>query len=206
MDYHESLWTVAAIMSMALVSPGPNFVVVTATAASVSRAAGLMSAIGIGAATLTWTLLAVSSLQLLALTGPLVYAVLRAAGAAYLAWLGVALLRNARKPFDPNAAGTASRGAWAAMGRGYLVSMTNPKAAAFFGSIFAIALPRQAPAWVYAASIAIAVGLSLSWNCSLALFFSNARVADCYVRAKWSINTAMGLLLIGVAARMALGA
>ena len=204
MNYLPNLVTVAGIMAMALVSPGPNFIVVTSTAVSVSRAAGVMSGIGIAAATLTWTMLAIASLHVVAASGEWLYLALRALGAAYLVWLGLAMIRKAREPFKLGVPSVQARDAWVAMRKGYAVSMTNPKAAAFFGSIFAVALPKQAPPWVYLATIAIAVSLSLAWNCSLALFFSNAKVRAGYARGKTAINIAMGLLLIGVGVRMIL--
>ncbi len=45
----------------------------------------------------------------------------------------------------------------------------HPKSAAFYGSIFAVALPPHAPVWFSAAIFAIATSLSALWYCGGAL-------------------------------------
>ena len=80
-----------------MVSPGPNFAIVTSTATSVSRRAGLLTALGLAAATGTWVLLAVAGVGVLLAQVPWVFATVKAAGAAYLIWLGIKMILGARK-------------------------------------------------------------------------------------------------------------
>jgi len=85
---------------------------------------------------------------------------------------------------------------------GFLTSMTNPKAAAFFGSLFVVTLPVGAPPWVYGATLAIVTALSAAWHCGLALFFSLGPVQAAYRRFKAAISTAMGGVLVLLGVRM----
>jgi len=85
---------------------------------------------------------------------------------------------------------------------GFLTSMTNPKAAAFFGSLFVVTLPVGAPAWVYGAVLAIVTVLSATWHCGLALFFSLDPVQATYRRFKAGISTVIGGLLVVLGVRL----
>lgn len=80
--------------------------------------------------------------------------------------------------------------------------MTNPKAAAFFGSLFVVTLPTAAPTWVYGPTLVIVAVLSTAWHCSLALFFSIRSVQRAFQRARRIISTVMGGVLILLAARL----
>jgi len=62
MEYLPSLATIACLVLLGCISPGPNFLVVTSTAMSVSRGAGLAAGLGVALASLTWASLAVAGL------------------------------------------------------------------------------------------------------------------------------------------------
>ena len=94
-------------------------------------------------------------------------------------------------------------GGWAAFRRGYATSIGNPKAAAFFGSIFVVMLPAHAPGWVYAAAVALLAVLSAGWHCGLAVVFSVAPIQAGYRKAKTKIDTFVGAVLITLGVRLA---
>jgi threonine/homoserine/homoserine lactone efflux protein len=80
--------------------------------------------------------------------------------------------------------------------------MTNPKAVAFYGSIFAVTVPAHAPSWVQVAIVLLAAGVSTLWYCGLALLFSNSAVRRAFARGKSVIEATMGLFLMGLGCRM----
>ncbi|WP_201782084.1 hypothetical protein [Pseudomonas sp. RIT-PI-q] len=47
MDYTQSLIILVSVYMMSLISPGPNFIIVTKTSMSVSRSAGLFAGLGL---------------------------------------------------------------------------------------------------------------------------------------------------------------
>lgn len=89
--------------------------------------------------------------------------------------------------------------------RGLMVGLTNPKAAAFFGSLFVTVLPAHAPLWVLAATIGIVASISLGWFSTLAILFSTQRVQHGYNRLGKPIDAVMGTLLISLGAKLAMG-
>ena len=102
----------------------------------------------------------------------------------------------------------AQHGGWIALRRGYLSSITNPKAAAFFGSIFVVMLPAHAPGWVYGAAVLLLAVLSVGWHCGLAVVFSVAPIQAGYRKAKARIDTLVGAVLIALGVpprRLAIG-
>jgi threonine efflux protein len=105
--YWGVLLTVTGVLALSLVSPGPNFVIVTSIAMTTSRRAGILIGLGLAAASLTWALLAVAGIALLITQGGWLYLAIKLVGGTYLIVLGARMVLNARKPlpvcFDTNA-------------------------------------------------------------------------------------------------------
>jgi threonine/homoserine/homoserine lactone efflux protein len=200
MDYGNSLVLLIGVYIVSLVSPGPNFIIVTNTSMAVSRAAGLFAGLGLAAASLTWAVMAMAGLGFLLAHFAWLHIAVQAVGALYLIWLGIKMIRTAAKPLTPD--GSAGLTWRAAMRRAYVVSMTNPKSLAFFGSIFALVIPTHAPLWFYATVAAVCLTLSATWYCGLAFFFSNPRVAGWFLRFKAVIERVMGTALILLGGRL----
>lgn len=87
------LLTLAAVFAIALVSPGPDVALVVRTSLHQGRRAGLASALGLACGILLHTTLVLTGVSLLLSRTPVLFAILQALGALYLAWLGVGALR-----------------------------------------------------------------------------------------------------------------
>ncbi len=131
---------VAATTALMLI-PGPNVALIVANSLRYGAFGGLITVMGTSGAMVVQ--LAVASLGVTALVGPLgqTFDVLRWIGVAYLAVLGVRAWRapaetlSAPQPAPP---GTT-------FGRGFLVSLTNPKTLAFYGAFLPQFLDPHAP-------------------------------------------------------------
>ena len=140
MEYIDSLALLISVYVVSLVSPGPNFIIVTNTSMTVSRAAGLFAGLGLAIASLTWAVMAMAGLGFLLTHFDWLHMTLQVVGALYLIWLGLKMIRGATKPLKATGPTEAT---WrSAMRRAYVVGMTNPKSVAFFGSIFALVIMR----------------------------------------------------------------
>jgi len=128
------LRTLAVFMAAGLalnLTPGPDMLYVAARSTSEGRRAGIVSALGIGAGTLVHITALALGLSALLAAVPLLYDVVRLAGAAYLVWLGVrALLRPA--PAHDDAAPPAPAPLGVIFRQGVLTNVLNPKVALFF--------------------------------------------------------------------------
>ncbi|MGS0896931.1 LysE family translocator [Burkholderia stagnalis] len=198
----NTLLPLAGVLLLSIASPGPNFVIVTSTAVS-SRRAGVMTGLGLAAASGTWAAIAIAGLSVLVTHVAWVHTALRLAGAAYLIGLGLKMIATARQPLPASAPAAASD--WHAAKKGYVVSMTNPKSVAFYGSIFALMVPAHAPAGLDAAVVVLSIAISAAWYCAMALLASHPSVRRLLVRRKAVLDTTAGLLLMGVGGRMLAG-
>lgn len=207
MDYLPHLAAVAAFMLLACASPGPDFLAVTSRALA-DRRGGLLTALGVAAGCVVWAGLAVFGLGLVIARLEWLYWLLRLGGAAYLTFIGARLLLSARagaaaRP-DATARPAPERRSAGPFRTGFLVNMTNPKAVAFFGSLFVTVLPAQAPTWALVATVAVVGAVAAGWFTALALAFSAGRVRTAYQRLRRPADALMGAALVGLGARLAL--
>ncbi|AUY50944.1 LysE family translocator [Streptomyces sp. CB01881] len=130
---------VAASLVLILL-PGPNLLYIVMRSVHEGRRAGVVSALGVETGTLVHVLAASLGLASLVSQSPAAFAVLRYAGAGYLAWLGVRTLTSRT---DAAAAGAAPAAAGPARiyRDGVLVNLLNPKVILFFVAFLPQFLP-----------------------------------------------------------------
>ncbi|HEX6706503.1 MAG TPA: LysE family translocator [Albitalea sp.] len=111
-------------------TPGPDMLFVAGSSAAHGRRAGVMAALGVGAGCGVHMVLAALGLSALLATSALAFEVVKWAGAAYLVWIGVGMLRRpARSSTEAGPVVVApSRVFW----QGALTNALNPKVALFF--------------------------------------------------------------------------
>ncbi len=125
---HDLALFVGAALLLNL-TPGPDMLFVAGTGAARGRAAGLMAALGVGAGCLFHTLLAALGLSALLAASELAFNAVKWAGAAYLVWTGVQMLRA--RP-AATAAEAPARRSGSPFWQGALTNALNPKVALFF--------------------------------------------------------------------------
>ena len=185
-----------------MVSPGPNVLVVTQTAASETRRAGVWAALGIAAGAALMSSAALAGLSVVLTQFAWLHAALRLVGGAYLIYLGVKLWRGAGAPaaFSAATANGVPRTDWRAFRLGLATNLTNPKALLFYGSVFAALFAPDAPPWVRLAAVGIIAVNSTGFHVALACLFSTPRAQAGYQRIKpWVDRVAgTGLALLGL--------
>ena len=128
----------------------------------------------------------------------------RVIGGCYLLYLGINLCRTAKHEIPgPSDGGPSS--SWSAYWLGLLTTMTNPKAAIFFGGVFAAVLPAVIPAWVKVVTIGLIVFDSTVFHVSLALFFSTRAVKILYRKVKRHVDRLAGVALGILGLRLIVG-
>jgi threonine/homoserine/homoserine lactone efflux protein len=203
MSYANSLFLLTGVLALSMISPGPNFAIVTSTAIHVSRRAGVIGGLGLAAASSTWTILTLVGLGFVIAHAAWLFTAIRIVGALYLIFLGAKMLWQARAPV---AAGKerAAQGAGTIFRKAYFVSLTNPKSAAFYGSVLAVMLPLHAPLWFSVAIVAIATSLSALWYCGVAFLLSTEAVRRRFARTKAWFESVIGVILMALGAELLL--
>ncbi|MFN3310462.1 MAG: LysE family translocator [Thermomonas sp.] len=124
----ETLWLFIAAATALLLSPGPNMALVVAQALAQGVRGGIAVASGILLADLVMTLLVMAGIAATLAAWPGALGVIQAAGALYLAWLGVQSLRGHPQRGQVEVI----RSTPAIVRLSLLTSLLNPKALLFF--------------------------------------------------------------------------
>ncbi len=137
-----ALLAFTATAALLTVTPGLDTALVLRTAAAEGPRRAMLAAVGIALGCLGWGLLVGAGLGALLAASQLAYEVLRWAGALYLFYLGLRLIRSPRQAIELGEAQAsgAARPNW--LLRGFLTNMLNPKVGVFYVSF----LPQFIPA------------------------------------------------------------
>lgn len=143
-----------------LVVPGPAVLFIVARSSAQGTRAGLVSVLGIHAATVVHVLAAVAGLSAIVVASATAFTAVKVAGGVYLIFLGLKTLRSAG---TSGTGGAGRRGHNRLFVEGFVVNLLNPKVALFFLAF----LPQfvavdAAPVWsqtVVLGLIYIVVGL-----------------------------------------------
>lgn len=113
--------------------PGPDMVLILQTSSTQGRIQALATVLGLGLARAAHVALAALGLATLLKTAPWSFELVRWAGMVYLTWLGIKMLKyNSQSSNDAlGSPRIPTRTYRAAMRRGLLVNITNPKALIF---------------------------------------------------------------------------
>lgn len=114
-----------------LLIPGPAVLYLVGRSVEHGRRAGLISILGIHAATLVHVAAAGLGLSAIIASSALAFALIKYAGAAYLIWLGLKKLFGRAEPAEGRAA-VLKQGHGRLFTDGFIVNLLNPKTALFF--------------------------------------------------------------------------
>ncbi|WP_171178374.1 LysE family translocator [Ruegeria sp. HKCCD8929] len=183
---------------LAWITPGPNMIAVISASLSGGLRAGLATAAGLALASVIWASLAVLGVSILFELFPWAVQALRLTGAAYLFWIGVRSLRSALQDVPPSTPERARLSWRKAFRRGLLVSMGNPKAALFYGSILTAFVPAHASAPVLIGVVAVCGVLAMLLHTITATLFSTPQAMAAFARGRRAIDALFGLILTGL--------
>ena len=188
---------VAAAHGLAVISPGPDFAVVTRQTLAHGRAAGLRTALGVACAIGIHVSYSLFGLAWAIQQYPPLLTGLRYAGALLLLWIGWNALR-ARPATDT--AGAPVRAANRDFAIGFLTNALNVKAMLFFVALCAEVLSAGASATLRLGLGAWMILATGAWFSFLAWTLGHPRVRERLRRYSHWIERAMGatLLLLGV--------
>lgn len=195
----ESQWlSLALVCLLGAMSPGPSLVVVVRQSITGGSRAGITCAVAHGVGIFLWAALMVSGLGALVVASPDIFLAFRFVGAAFLFYLGIQSLRatsagseEVTAPFDGNHGSPAREG--------FLIALTNPKIAVFFGALFSQFIRPDAPAvaqWMIAGTAAI---IDILWYAAVALLLSRTAVLAQFQRHNLLLSRVFGAILIAVA-------
>jgi RhtB (resistance to homoserine/threonine) family protein len=191
-----------AISVLLIVIPGPDTAVVTKNALLGGRRGGVLSAVGVSTGLTVWTLAAAFGIATLLRASEAAFLVLKIAGALYLIWIGIQMLR-ARDPLAEST-GLRSSSGTKALRQGLLSDLGNPKIAVFFTSFLpqfvhggAVFLPLLVLGGIFAV-------LTLAWLAVYALLIGRSSALLRRPGVRKVVDRVTGVVLIAFGIRLAL--
>jgi RhtB (resistance to homoserine/threonine) family protein len=192
----------------AVVSPGPNFLVVSRLALSRSRRSAIGATIGITVGSLIYAALTMFGLSVLILRFAWLGDTIRIVGGAYLVWLGIQAWRARPENLNPTAAKEVQDVTSLLHGLrvGFLTEITNPKGIAFFLGLFAAAVPETTPLWAKLAVLSAGGMIEFAWYTAVSLALSSGPMLAGYLKVRRTVDRVLGTLLIVLGLKVALDA
>ena len=214
------LMMVAGIHFMALITPGPDFFLVTQIAVSHSRKEAFMTVVGITLGVAVWAVVALLGLHVLVEKMPWIQTVLYCAGGSYLSYLGYLLLNScftqikAQKKqaeiqniaVDPTTDVGISDSKEIEIEKKYhnkllmkglLTNLANPKALIYFGSVFVLFVGDQVSNIVRVEIFTLVVLETFLWFMVVATLFSLPKLKAVYQKVSIYIDGIAGIFFLG---------
>ncbi|WP_047337600.1 LysE family transporter [Pseudomonas protegens] len=191
------LLLVITITILAVLSPGADFALVTRNSLLLSRRHGVFTALGIGLGVMVHIGYSLLGVGVLLQQSLLWFTALKIAGALYLIYLGIKLLRSPEQRPGEEPAEGARMSTWGALRSGFLTNALNPKTMIFVLSLFMQVIQPGTALPVQIGYGAIIVLAHVLWFVLVALFFSAPAIAGRLLAYKRRIDQLFGAVLVG---------
>lgn len=206
------IWTYVIGAFLIVLLPGPNSLYVLSTAAQRGVRQGYRAAAGVFVGDSVLMVATAAGVASLLKSNPLLFAIVKYAGAGYLAWIGIAMVRGAWRAWRARGENTAEAGESVPENgarpfqKALTISLLNPKAILFFVSFF---IQFVNPAYGAPAISFLILGAILQVFSVLylsALIFSGTFLATQFQRRRAlsaGLSTGVGALFVGFGAKLA---
>ena len=192
---------IAGAHFLALLSPGPDFFLIVRSAMVNGARVASGVCVGIALANGVYIGLAIGGVAVLQEVAGL-FAVLKWAGCAYLAWLGWRFLTVRDATLAPEAgARTIRRCSWWRECRvGFLSGILNPKNSLFYASLFSLGFERDTTFGVQLAYGVWMFAVVLLWDLCIARAAGHPPVVRRFMMHVRTVERITGAVLLGIAA------
>lgn len=198
--------SVLIVFTLAIVSPGPNFIMVVNTSLSCSRRTGIYTSLGVATGSGLFALAGMLGLLLVVNSLPHFSIIVQIAGGSYLLWLGFIMFRsslNRQHPVQNVEGGTPVEGPpLTAYRTGLLTNLSNPKAWAFYFSLFSLVVTPDTPVWAKVSLNSAMFVISFTWYAAVAILITDNRVRPTFLRVQPIVQAFLGVVLIGLGGRL----
>lgn len=211
------LAAICGLHTLAVISPGPDFLIAVKNSLTYSRRTGIYTAIGFALSIATHLLYCVTGLAFVISQSILLFTIIKYLGAAYLMYIGFKSIMSKSTAMPlPNTADNTNNTTpmkatkktditpLQAIKAGYLTNVLNPKATLFMLSLFTLVITPQTPAAVLIAASAYMILFTAVWFSVVAVFFSHRRIQNLYLKFEKTINRTFGGLLMLMGIKLAL--
>jgi len=205
MNFLPEFLTVVVVHLLAVMSPGPDFILISRNSLIYSRNVGLYSAIGLGFGILVHVTYSLVGIGFIISKSILLFSILKFLGAGYLIYIGYKCLKT--MPHEQQKAILEKKndlGKFAAIRMGFLTNVLNPKATLFFFALFTQVISPNTPKFIQ-----IFYGLEMSlmtfaWFAFVAIILSHNFLRTRFSSIQHYLERTFGVILIALGIKVAL--
>ncbi|MEK7066789.1 MAG: LysE family translocator [Patescibacteria group bacterium] len=205
MEYLSLIGIVTIIHLLAVISPGPDFIMAVRNSFAYSRKTGIWTAVGFGGGIAVHIFYSLAGLAMIISKSILLFNLIKFLGAGYLIYIGF-------KSFFSKSSKIELDGYYkkedisrlSAIKIGFLTNLLNPKATLFFLSLFTFFVSPNIPATVMGIISTIMIVNTILWFSLVAIFLTQKRIHSIFERFQGIFNKTLGGLLIALGVKVAL--
>ena len=207
-SYLQIFLTVALVHLLAVISPGPDFMMITRNSVIYSRKTGIFSAIGLALGILVHITYCLVGIGYLISKSPVIFNIIKIAGALYLIYIGYKSLTSKSSPIEKESAGANKKSLtnMEAIKVGFITNVTNPKATLFFLSLFTVVISQSTPFWLKLSMGAEMSVVTFAWFALVAIILSHRLVKQRIDKIQHYAEKFIGVVLIVLGIKVALSA
>ena len=197
MEYLPLIGTVAFLNLLAVISPGPDFVVTVRNSLCYSRRAGIFTALGISLALCIHLFYCAAGIGYIISRSVMLFSILKLLGAAYLIYLGVSsfMAKGSRIDLPEERTGT-DLTRLKAFRMGFLTNVLNPKATMFLLSLFTLVIGNFTPLYIILTISAIIILTAFVWFTIVSIFLAQQNIRRVFLKYERVINRTLGGFLV----------
>ncbi len=197
--------TVTLIHLLAVISPGPDFVVAVKNSLTYGRKVGVWTAVGIALGISVHLVYCIAGLALIISQSIVLFSIIKYLGAAYLIYIGVmSFLSKGAKIEVVADEHKKQMSPFQAVKNGFLTNVLNPKATIFFLSLFTLVISPETSKGLLLILGSIMIVNTALWFSLVALFFTHPKVSKRYERFQGTFNKFFWAALVALGVKVAL--
>ncbi|MBQ34847.1 MAG: LysE family translocator [Candidatus Latescibacteria bacterium] len=198
----EQILVILGVTFFAMVTPGPDMVIVLRNTIVGGRLAGLHTSLGVLAGNLVHISYCVIGIGWLISQSILAFTTLKYAGAAYLIYLGITSFRSgSTQPDTPAPETRGGNRAWLA--QGFLNNIFNQKGTLFYLGVFTTVITPETSARATSVLVLCMLLVSASFWLFFVYTLDRPIIRELIERFQKTVNRILGALLIALGARVA---
>lgn len=198
MDFLTSYFIVISISVVAMISPGPDFLIVLKNALGLGRKHGVVTALGIGCGLSIHMSYCVFGIAVVISQSIMLFSAIKYLGAFYLLYLGYKSIKSKGWFIEAGDVQDKDKSLAKAFRQGFITNAFNPKATMFFLALFTQVIAPETPlSWQLIYGLTIIVIASV-WFSIVAVVLTNPLLRQSLAKFSQWIDRVTGALLIGL--------
>lgn len=188
---------------LAVMSPGPDFVMITTRTLQSGKKAWFLVALGLWIGILGHSIFALFGLTYIIEQSIVVFTIIKIIGSLYLLWMAWHLLQSKRVQADEIASEKKEFfSVWQNIKTGFLTNILNPKASLFFLAVFSQVVSPETSFFIKSLYASEMVMMTILWFSIVAWTVDKKTVRSIYLRIKHWIDRSMGVVLAALGLRL----